>query len=341
MERLCQLIVREAARTSPNAISGRCARPPILPLLRPSQRPRALGSVPRAARANGLHQPVDFPLAIFTGQIAAALAAGNPVLAKPAKQTPLIAAQAVRLLHKAGVPRDVLQLLPGAGKVGAALVADPGTKAVLFTGSTVVARHIQGALAERGNIPFVAETGGQNAMIVDSSALPEQAVGDVLASAFNSAGQRCSALRVLCLQDNIADRVIGMLKGAMAELCVGDPARLESDIGPVIDAGAKAALNSYIAAHEKRILFQAALPFECAAGTFVAPALLEIGSIGELDREVFGPVLHVLRFKRSGLPRLIEDINAHRLRPDTWRSLAHRRNDRFDRGPRAMPGTYM
>jgi RHH-type transcriptional regulator, proline utilization regulon repressor / proline dehydrogenase / delta 1-pyrroline-5-carboxylate dehydrogenase len=208
------------------------------------------------------------------------------------------------------MPRDVLQLLPGPGEVGAALAADARTRAVLFTGSTEVARHIQQSLAVRGNIPLIAETGGQNAMIVDSSALPEQVVGDVLASAFDSAGQRCSALRILCLQDGIADRVVEMLKGAMAELRLGDPAMLETDVGPVIDAEADAGLNSYIAAHAQRILFQSPLPPECASGTFVAPTLLQIRSIKELQREVFGPILHVVRFERSALPRLIEDINA-------------------------------
>jgi RHH-type proline utilization regulon transcriptional repressor/proline dehydrogenase/delta 1-pyrroline-5-carboxylate dehydrogenase len=308
MEQLCELIVREAGRTMPNAISE--VREAVdfcryyaaqARLLEPGHKP--LGPTVCIS-------PWNFPLAIFTGQIAAALAAGNPAVAKPAGQTPLIAAEAVRLLHQAGVPRDVLQLVPGGGEVGAALVAARGVEAVLFTGSTGVARHIQGTLARRGNIAFVAETGGQNAMIVDSSALPEQVVGDVLASAFDSAGQRCSALRVLCLQDNIADRVIGMLKGAMAELRVGDPAKLETDVGPVIDAQAQAALASYLAAHKARILFQTPLPAECAAGTFIAPTLLEIGSIGELKREVFGPILHVHRFKSSELPRIIGEINA-------------------------------
>ena len=308
MERLCELIVREAGRTMPNAISEVREAADFCRYYAGQARALEPGHEPLGPAV--CISPWNFPLAIFTGQIAAALAAGNPVLAKPAEQTPLTGAQAVRLLHKAGVPRDVLQLLPGAGEVGAALVADPGTKAVLFTGSTEVARHIQAALAERGNIPFIAETGGQNAMIVDSSALPEQVVGDVLASAFDSAGQRCSALRVLCLQETIANRVIGMLKGAMAELYVGDPAKLETDVGPVIDAEAQAALKSYIAAHKRHILFQAPLPAECAGGTFIAPTLLEIGSIGELKREVFGPILHVLRFKSSELARLVKEIDA-------------------------------
>ena len=195
--------------------------------------------------------PWNFPLAIFVGQVSAALAAGNPVLAKPAEQTPLIAAAAVRLFHRAGVPRAALQLLPGPGEtVGAALVADPRIAGVIFTGSTEVARLINRQLAERDDAPvLIAETGGQNAMIVDSSALPEQVVADALASAFDSAGQRCSALRVLCVQDDIADTVLAMLDGAMRELAVGDPRRLATDIGPVIDAAARDALRG---AHRRR-----------------------------------------------------------------------------------------
>ncbi len=308
MEGLCALIVREAGRTMGNAISE--VREAVDFCRYYAAQARALGADHKPLGPAVCISPWNFPLAIFTGQIAAAIAAGNPVLAKPAEQTPLIAAEAVRLLREAGIPGGVVQLLPGTGEVGAALVADPRAQAVLFTGSTEVARHIQRALAGRGNIPFIAETGGQNAMIVDSSALPEQVVEDVVASAFNSAGQRCSALRVLCLQDGIADRVIQMLKGAMAELRPGDPAKLETDIGPVMGAEAQAALNSYASSHEKRILFQTPLPPECESGTFIAPTLLEIRSIKELEREVFGPILHVIRFGRSALPRLIEDINA-------------------------------
>jgi RHH-type proline utilization regulon transcriptional repressor/proline dehydrogenase/delta 1-pyrroline-5-carboxylate dehydrogenase len=308
MARLCTLLVREAGRTLPNAISE---------VREAADFCRYYGSQARALDAR--HKPLgpavcispwNFPLAIFTGQIAAALAAGNPVLAKPAEQAPLIAAEAVRLLRKGGIPREVLQLLPGAGATGAILVSDPRTQAVLFTGSTETARSIQRALASRGNIPFIAETGGQNAMIVDSSALPEQVVGDILASAFDSAGQRCSSLRVLCLQDSIADGVLGMLKGAMAELQLGDPVQIETGVGPVIDTEAQAALNAYIAAHKKSILFQVPVTAACAMGTFVSPTLLEIRSIGEVTHEVFGPILHVVRFERKGLERLIEGINA-------------------------------
>jgi RHH-type transcriptional regulator, proline utilization regulon repressor / proline dehydrogenase / delta 1-pyrroline-5-carboxylate dehydrogenase len=307
MDRLCALIVREAGRTMPNAISE--VREAVDFCRYYAVQARALDASRESLGPAVCISPWNFPLAIFTGQIAAALAAGNPVLAKPAGQTPLIAAQAVRIFHEAGIPLDALQLLPGPGSVGALLVADPRTEAVLFTGSTGVARLIQRKLAEKGNIPFIAETGGQNAMIVDSSALPEQAVTDVLASAFDSAGQRCSALRVLCLQDGIADRVLGMLKGAMAEIRLGDPSLIETDIGPVIDAGAQAALNAYIASNKGRILCRTPMPASLPPGTFVAPALLEIGSIKELGHEVFGPVLHVVRFARGGLGRLIDEIN--------------------------------
>ena len=261
--------------------------------------------------------PWNFPLAIFTGQVAAALAAGNPVLAKPAEQTPLIAARAVALLHQAGVPVGALQLLPGEGEVGARLVGDERVRGVLFTGSTEVARLIQKRLAARLNpdgrpVPFVAETGGQNAMIVDSSALPEQVVGDVLASAFDSAGQRCSALRVLCLQEDVADRIIAMLERAMAELVVGNPDRLATDIGPVIDDAARKTILDHVAAMRAagHHITEAPLPADMARGTFVAPTLIEIGAIAELKREVFGPVLHVLRYRRDKLDALLDAVNA-------------------------------
>jgi RHH-type proline utilization regulon transcriptional repressor/proline dehydrogenase/delta 1-pyrroline-5-carboxylate dehydrogenase len=308
MERLCALLVREAGRTLPNAISEVREAADFCRYYAAQARMQSDGHKPLGPAV--CISPWNFPLAIFTGQIAAALAAGNPALAKPAEQTPLIAAEAVRLLHEGGVPREVIQLVPGGGATGARLVSDPRTRAVLFTGSTEAARSIQRSLAGRGNIPFVAETGGQNAMIVDSSALPEQVVGDVLASAFDSAGQRCSALRVLCLQEGVADGVLHMLKGAMAELRLGDPGRIETGAGPIIDAESQGALSTYIEAHKNRILFQAPVPAACAAGTFVPPTLLEIGSIRELKREVFGPILHVVRFERAGLERLIEDINA-------------------------------
>ena len=264
--------------------------------------------------------PWNFPLAIFTGQVTAALAAGNPVLAKPAEQTPLVAAAAVRALWDAGVPRAALQLLPGPGEViGAALVADARVMGVVFTGSTEVARLLQRSLAARLGVhgqpvPLIAETGGQNAMVVDSSALAEQVVADVVASAFDSAGQRCSALRVLCVQRDGAARLIDMLEGAMAELRVGDPRALAVDVGPVIDAEAQRGLEKHIAAMRERghaVLRPAVVDRDAAArGHFVSPALIEIESIDELQREVFGPVLHVLRYERDALGQLLQQINA-------------------------------
>ena len=261
--------------------------------------------------------PWNFPLAIFTGQIAAALAAGNPVIAKPAEETPLIAAEAVRLLHAAGIPDHALQLVCGEGEVGAALVDCSEIEAVLFTGSTAVARSIQRQLAarqrpDRPPIALVAETGGQNAMIVDSSALAEQVVADVIASAFDSAGQRCSALRLLCLQTDIADRTLAMLKGAMAELRVGPTDRLRNDIGPVITAEARDAIEAVIAARvaEGRPVHRLPLGPECAAGTFVAPTVIELASPADLGPEVFGPVLHVVRWRSGDLDTLIDAINA-------------------------------
>src|SRR5574343_424826 len=258
--------------------------------------------------------PWNFPLAIFTGQVAAALAAGNTVLAKPAEQTPLVAAEAVRLLWQAGVPRAALQLLPGQGEtVGARLVGDTRTMGVIFTGSTEVAKLIHRTLAARSEeVPLIAETGGQNAMIVDSSALPEQVVADVINSDFDSAGQRCSALRILCLQEDIADKVVAMLKGAMDQLTVGNPAQLATDIGPVIDAEARAGLLAHIERMkgEAKGCYQVRLGDACGNGTFVPPTLFEIRSIDQLKREVFGPVLHVIRFAAPELPQLIRDINA-------------------------------
>ena len=261
--------------------------------------------------------PWNFPLAIFTGQVAAALAAGNAVLAKPAEETPLIAAQAVAILHEAGIPEDVLLFLPGAGEVGAQLVADPRTHGVMFTGSTEVARLIQRQLAERLNpdgspVPLIAETGGQNALVVDSSALAEQVVADVLLSAFDSAGQRCSALRVLCLQDDVADRVLTMLRGGLAELSVGKPDRLSTDIGPVISAEARDGIVAHIDAMRNAgfTVHQAPLPPCCDHGIFVAPAIIELDELSALKREVFGPVLHVVRYSRDKLDALLAAIAA-------------------------------
>jgi RHH-type proline utilization regulon transcriptional repressor/proline dehydrogenase/delta 1-pyrroline-5-carboxylate dehydrogenase len=261
--------------------------------------------------------PWNFPLAIFTGQVAAALVAGNGVLAKPAEETPLIAAEAVRILHEAGVPADALQLMTGAGALGAALVDAPQTAAVMFTGSTEVARLIQRQLAGRLSpdgrpIPLIAETGGQNAMIVDSSALAEQVVADVIASAFDSAGQRCSALRILCLQEDVADRTLTMLRGALAELRIGNPDRLAVDIGPVITAEAQSNIQRHIDAMRAKgcRVEQSAMGDDVGKGTFVAPTIIEIDGIDQLEREVFGPVLHVVRFRRDRLDALIDSINA-------------------------------
>ena len=259
--------------------------------------------------------PWNFPLAIFTGQVAAALAAGNSVVAKPAEQTPLVAAQAVRLLLQAGVPAGVLHLLPGDGvRVGGRLVADPRVAGVAFTGSTETARHIHRALAAReGAIPvLIAETGGQNAMIVDSSALPEQVVIDAVHSAFNSAGQRCSALRVLCVQEDIAPKVLRLLAGCMDELVVGNPALLETDVGPVIDSQARDLLEQHAVAIVKgaRWAHRVALAPATRRGTFVAPLAVQIDSVGVLEREVFGPILHVLAYRARDLEQLVDAINA-------------------------------
>ncbi len=324
---LLALIIRESGKSFPNAIAEIREAVDFLRYygaqLRIAELNGGAGAQPQAGAVGTPLGPIacispwNFPLAIFSGQVAAALAAGNPVLAKPAEETPLIAAVAVRLLREAGVPDAVVQLLPGAGEVGAALVADVRVCGVMFTGSTAVARLIQGQLAERltsagAPVPLIAETGGQNALIVDSSALPEQVVGDVLASAFDSAGQRCSALRVLCLQEDIADRVLVMLKGALRELSLGNPDRLATDVGPVITEEARATINAHIEAMRKRgrTVEQLPLPAAAAAGTFVPPTLIEIDGIADLEREVFGPVLHVLRYQRAGLGQLVDAINA-------------------------------
>ncbi len=317
MPALLGLIVREAGKTLANAVGEVREAVDFL---------RYYGASVCDGFGNDTHIPLgpvvcispwNFPLAIFTGQVAAALAAGNTVLAKPAEETPLIAAQAVAILHEADVPDAAVQLLPGDGTVGALLVGDARTQAVMFTGSTEVARLIQRQLADRlglagAPVPLIAETGGQNALVVDSSALAEQVVADVLVSAFDSAGQRCSALRLLCLQDDIADRVLTMLRGALAELTVGNPDRLSTDIGPVITDDARAAMEAHVQAMRDagRAVHAAPLPEDCAQGSFVAPTIIEIGSVAALKREVFGPVLHVLRYRRAGLDALIAEINA-------------------------------
>ncbi len=263
--------------------------------------------------------PWNFPLAIFVGQVAAALAAGNVVLAKPAEQTPAIAALAVQTLHAAGVPLGALQLLPGRGReVGQRLVADPRVQGVMFTGSTETALLLQATLAQRLNahgqvVPLIAETGGQNCMVVDSSALLEQVVQDAVSSAVEAAGQRCSALRVLCVQNDIAERLLEMLKGAMAEVRLGTPAQLHTDVGPVIDARAQQGIEQHVARmaaagrRVHRICHSDSAPAE---GTYVVPTLIEIERMDELQREVFGPVLHVLRWPRGHLDELLAQIDA-------------------------------
>nr|WP_298685333.1 bifunctional proline dehydrogenase/L-glutamate gamma-semialdehyde dehydrogenase PutA [uncultured Dongia sp.] len=259
--------------------------------------------------------PWNFPLAIFMGQVSAALAAGNCVIAKPAEQTPLIAALAVKLLHLAGIPGDVLHLLPGDGpNVGAPLTRDPRIAGVAFTGSTETARLINRTLAAKDGpiVPLIAETGGQNAMIVDSSALPEQVVRDVLISSFQSAGQRCSALRVLFVQQDIGLKLEEMLSGAMAELRVGDPALLATDIGPVIDAEAKSVLDAHAARMERegKLIYRVGLDKACSKGHFFAPVAYRIDGLNRLQREVFGPVLHVVHYAADKLDDVLASINA-------------------------------
>ncbi|MGE8690468.1 MAG: trifunctional transcriptional regulator/proline dehydrogenase/L-glutamate gamma-semialdehyde dehydrogenase [Achromobacter sp.] len=317
MQTLLGLIVREAGKSLPNAIAEVREAVDFL---------RYYADQAETEFGNDTHRPLgtvlcispwNFPLAIFTGQVAAALAAGNTVLAKPAEQTPLIAAQAVAILRAAGVPAGAVQLLPGRGEtVGAQLVSSPGVRGVMFTGSTDVARIIARTLADRlddagHTIPLIAETGGQNAMVVDSSALAEQVVFDVLTSAFDSAGQRCSALRVLCVQEDSADHVLTMLRGAMRELSVGNPDRLSVDVGPVIDTEARNGIQRHIEAMRTagHRVDQVELNGECRHGTFVPPTIIEIDHISELTREVFGPVLHVVRYKRDELDALLDAVN--------------------------------
>jgi RHH-type proline utilization regulon transcriptional repressor/proline dehydrogenase/delta 1-pyrroline-5-carboxylate dehydrogenase len=259
--------------------------------------------------------PWNFPLAIFLGQIAAAFAAGNAVIAKPAEQTPIIAFETVKLLLEAGMPADAIALLPGPGEtIGARLAADARIAGVVFTGGTNTAQAINRSLAHRHGpiIPFIAETGGLNAMIADSSALPEQVVNDVIASAFNSAGQRCSALRILCVQRDIAPRIMTLLAGAMRELRLGDPARLDTDIGPVIDRDA----FDMLVAHRERMVAsfrqvgQTLLPRDIPAGHFFAPCAFEIPAFDTITSEVFGPILHIYTFDGDKLLDVVDAINA-------------------------------
>ncbi len=325
---LMALAVREAGKTLPDALAEVRESADFLRYYAAQAREKFEGEVALPGptgetNALTLHgrgvfaciSPWNFPLAIFTGQLAGALAAGNAVLAKPAEQTPLIAAAGLRLLHRAGVPAEVLHLLPGDGPaIGNPLFADTRLAGVAFTGSTDAAGAINRALAARGGaIPaLIAETGGLNAMIVDSTALPEQVTRDVIASAFDSAGQRCSACRVLFVQDEVADRMLALILGAMDELAIGDPMRLDTDVGPVIDEEAQKTL----AAHAERMAVDArllrALPLgpDHENGTFFAPHAFEIDSISRLTREVFGPILHVVRYRADRLDKVCEAINA-------------------------------
>ena len=327
-DELVSLCVREAGKTLPDAVAevreavdfcryyaarGRADFGTPLALPGPTGEANSLGLAGRGVFA--CISPWNFPLAIFTGQVSAALMAGNAVVAKPAEQTPLIAGRAVALLHEAGVPKGVLRLVAGAGEsVGAPLVRHPLVAGVVFTGSYETARAINQALAAReGPIPpFIAETGGLNAMVVDSSALPEQVVADTLASAFQSAGQRCSSSRLLLVQDDAAPRILEMLAGAMAELAVGDPSSPETDVGPVIDAEAKDALEAHIARLRARgrALAAVPLPEHAKHGTFVTPVAFEITLDALPEREVFGPVLHVVRYRAADLDRVLDAVAA-------------------------------
>jgi RHH-type transcriptional regulator, proline utilization regulon repressor / proline dehydrogenase / delta 1-pyrroline-5-carboxylate dehydrogenase len=308
------LVIRESGKSIPNAIGEVREAVDFL---------RYYAAEVRREFDNATHLPLgpiacispwNFPLSIFLGQVSAALVAGNAVVAKPAEQTPLIAAETVRILHAAGIPKGVLALMPGDGKVGAALVADERVAGVAFTGSTEVARAINRSLAAKDVpiVPLIAETGGINAMIVDATALPEQVADDVVASAFRSAGQRCSALRLLCVQEDVADRIIEMIAGAARQLKLGDPRDASTHVGPVIDAEAKDRLDRWIAAMKGRVRFRwdeaGALP---SAGTYVAPTIIALERAGDLKEEVFGPILHVVRWRANALEKLVDEIAAN------------------------------
>ncbi|MCO5092735.1 trifunctional transcriptional regulator/proline dehydrogenase/L-glutamate gamma-semialdehyde dehydrogenase [Bosea sp. (in: a-proteobacteria)] len=315
IETLMGIAMREAGKSAANAVSEVREAIDFLRYYADQAR-KTLGPAHAPLGAIVCVSPWNFPLAIFTGQVAAALVAGNAVMAKPAGVTPIIAHESVRILHEAGVPRGALQFTPGSGRFAAALIGQPETAGVMFTGSTEVARGIQAQLAERLSaqgkpIPLIAETGGQNGMIVDSSALAEQVVGDVIASAFDSAGQRCSALRVLCLQQDIAERTLTMLKGALKELSIGRTDQLSVDIGPVISDGAQREIDEHVARMRGlgRKVDALPLPDSAAKGTFVPPTIIELKSLTDLKREVFGPVLHVIRYQREDLDRLIDEVN--------------------------------
>ena len=325
---LVWLLVREAGKTLPDCLSevreaeDFCryyAARARADFARPLDMPGPTGERNQLElRGRGVFaciSPWNFPLAIFVGQASAALAAGNAVVAKPAEQTPLVAAAATQILHRAGVPADALHLLPGDGPtVGAPLVRHPNIAGVAFTGSVETARLINRALAERPGpiVPLIAETGGQNAMVVDSTALPEQVVADAVTSAFRSAGQRCSALRVLLLQDDIADRVLEMLVGAAAELRLGDPGELSTDVGPVIDEAQLALLEAHAGrmATAGRILYRGEVPASLAHGIYFAPMIVELDGLAPLEREVFGPIVHVIRYPAERLAATIAQVNA-------------------------------
>jgi RHH-type transcriptional regulator, proline utilization regulon repressor / proline dehydrogenase / delta 1-pyrroline-5-carboxylate dehydrogenase len=323
--RLIALLQREAGKTLEDAIAEvreaadfcRYYASELRHALAPRRMPGPTGETNELTyRGRGVFvciSPWNFPLAIFVGQVSAALAAGNSVVAKPAEQTPLVAAEAVRLLHAAGVPASALHLVPGDGRVGALLVEDPRTAGVAFTGSNETAANIARALAAKSGpvVPFIAETGGINAMVADATALPEQVTDDVLTSAFRSAGQRCSALRLLCVQEDVADRLLEMIEGALSELELGDPREISTHVGPVIDAEAKTRLEQWIERMERqgRVRFRWDRPLP-AAGTYVAPAIVELDRAADLTEEVFGPVLHVVRWRADELDRLLDDIEA-------------------------------
>jgi len=325
--RLVSVIVREAGRTLANAVAevqeaadflryyaAEARRTLAAPLILPGPTGEHNALDWRARGVVACISPWNFPLAIFTGQIAAALASGNTVIAKPAPQTAITATLATRLLHEAGVPGDALHLLPGDGRVGAALVRDARVSAIQFTGSTGTASAIVRMLADRRGpiIPFIAETGGVNCMIADSSALPEQVVRDCVRSAFDSAGQRCSAARVLFVHTDTANRIIPMLTGAIEALDLGDPLAAATDVGPVIDPAAQDALDARKIGLQRsgKTLIDAVLPEACRSGTFVTPAAYEVAALNPAEPEIFGPILQVVRYSRGALPQVVEAINA-------------------------------
>jgi RHH-type proline utilization regulon transcriptional repressor/proline dehydrogenase/delta 1-pyrroline-5-carboxylate dehydrogenase len=328
-EELMTLLVYEGGKTLPDAISevreaADFCRYYAVEARRLMSEPHTLPGPTGEKNQLSLHgrgvfvciSPWNFPLAIFIGQIAAALVAGNCVLAKPAHQTSLVAYRATQLAYEAGIPTNVLHYLPGRGSdLGSQLLNDVRTAGVAFTGSTSVAQEIARTLLSREKapiVPFIAETGGMNAMIVDSSALPEQVTRDIIVSSFQSAGQRCSALRLLFLQEEIAETILSMLAGAMAELSVGDSSQLSTDVGPVIDPDAKKSIQIYEKELEKssRLIYRKELNATHKYGNFVSPQAWEINSSKEMTEEVFGPILHVVRFKGSDLDKVINEINA-------------------------------